>query len=90
MPFKPTIVPPPIDPFAEREAFNLDDAWAQGLYMVEQWHPTKDEPAAFIYGTSNLDKARAKFAEMVRKRPGGRWIMRQKMRTILKYPDGEW
>lgn len=87
MPFKPTIVPPAPDPFAEQITTDLNDAWWRGFYMVEKWSKDGQKPEELIYGGNRLAKAQAVFDAIVTKRPGGRYVLRQRARVLRKWPD---
>ena len=76
---------PPDDPFGEQETTDLNDAWWRNFFMVEKWQGSK--PVELIYGGNRLEKADAAFDNIVKKRPRGRYTLRQKMRVLRKWPD---
>lgn len=89
-PPKPTIIKPPEDPFAEQETADLNDAWWRNFYMVEKWSKDGQKPVELIYGGNRLEKARLAFDAIVKRRPGGRYTLRQKMRVMRKWPESDW
>jgi hypothetical protein len=58
----------------------------RNFYKVELW--TKDEQRIerMLFAGSSLDKARAIFADFVRKRPRARLTIRQRTRVLQQWP----
>ena len=59
----------------------------RNFYKVELW--TKDEQRIerMLFAGSSLDKARAIFADFVRKRPRARLTIRQRTRVLQRWPE---
>lgn len=57
----------------------------RNFYKVEQWDEREHIEAMLFAGTS-LDNARAIFDAVVKRRPAGRYTIRQRGRVLAKHP----
>ena len=80
-------VAPPPNPFGEQETDNFQEAFDRGFYMVLERRRDNDQIARMLYGGNNIDKARATFADIVRRRPRGRWTLQQRTQVLQKWPE---
>lgn len=59
----------------------------RNFYKVERW--TKDDLhiERMLYAGNNIEKARAIFDEAVKRRPRGRYTIRQGIRVLAQWPE---
>lgn len=58
----------------------------RNFFKVEQWTADDLHVAALLYAGNRLEKAHAVFDERVRKRPRGRYTIRQRSHVVRKWP----
>jgi hypothetical protein len=58
----------------------------RNFYKVERWTKDDQHIEALLYAGNNLDKARATFKDAVRRRPRGRYTIRQRARVLDRWP----
>lgn len=75
------------EPFAYQEAETWQEAWERNFYAVEKWSKDGQQPDSLVHGSNNLMKARDAFDDIVRRRPRGRYVLRQRARVLRKWPE---
>jgi hypothetical protein len=58
----------------------------RNFYKVEQWD-AHDHILAMLFAGTSLDRARETFDEAVKRRPAGRFTVRQRSRVLAQYPE---
>jgi hypothetical protein len=59
----------------------------RNFYKVEKWTKDGSKVDRMLYGSSNLDKARALFESEIKRRPRIRLTIRQRTRVLQEWPD---
>ena len=72
--------------FAAEETTDPLIADARNFFKVELWGRT-DRVWRMIYASNRLDWVQGVFAAQVRRRPGGRYTIRQGVRVLRKWPE---
>ena len=80
-------VTPAPDPFGDQETTDPVEADTRNFYKVERWTADDQHIAELLYAGNRIEKARAKFVEVVRHRPGGRYTIRQRALVMRKWPE---
>jgi hypothetical protein len=70
----------------EEETVNPTYADARNFFKVERWDRDNLRVADLLYAGNRLEKARAIFNEVVRRRPRGRYMIRQGIRVLQRWP----
>ena len=70
----------------EEETVNPPYADARNFFKVEKWDRDNLRVADLLYAGNRREKARATFDEAVRRRPGGRYMIRQGIRVLQEWP----
>jgi hypothetical protein len=81
-------------PFAElsefgcRETSDPDEADRRRLYKVEKWDADELHVEALLHASNDLSRAREVFAAEKKRRPRGRYLLRQNIRVLQRWPRG--
>ena len=74
------------DPFGPQETDDPAEADARNFFKVEHWSNDDQRIEALIYAGNRLERARAIFDEAIKRRPAGRFTIRQRARVLAKWP----
>ena len=77
----------PPDPFGPQETTDPIDADERNFYKVERWTADDLRVEALLYAGNRIDRAREVFADAIRRRPAGRYMIRQRARVLQKWPE---
>jgi hypothetical protein len=72
--------------FGYRETDDPDEADRRRYYKVEKWDAAEMHVEALLYASNDLSKARAIFAAWKARRPRGRYLLRQTIRVLDRWP----
>jgi hypothetical protein len=70
--------------FGYRETDDPDEADRRRYYKVELWDPTETHVLQFLHASNDLGRARAVFDCETKRRPRGRYLLRQNIRVLKK------
>jgi hypothetical protein len=63
-----------------------DDADRRRFYKVEKWDAAELHVEALLHASNDLRRARAVFATEKKRRPRGRYLLRQNIRVLDRWP----
>jgi hypothetical protein len=63
-----------------------DDSDRRRYYKVEKWDDDEQHVVELIHASNNLTRARLAFRAQVKSRPRGRYILRQNIRVLDRWP----
>jgi hypothetical protein len=72
--------------FGYRETSDPDDADRRNYYKVEKWDSVELHIEALLHASNDLTRARAMFAAGKKRRPCGRYTLRQGIRVLDRWP----
>jgi hypothetical protein len=72
--------------FDYRETSDPDDADRRNCYKVELWDADELHVKALLHASNDLTRARAIFAAEKKRRPRGRYTLRQNIRVVDRWP----
>jgi hypothetical protein len=76
--------------FGYRETDDPDEADRRRFYKVEKWDAGELHVEAVLHASNDLTQAREIFAAEKKRRPRGRYTLRQNIRVLERWPpDGE-
>ena len=75
-----------LEEFGCRETDDPDIADARHYYKVEKWDAAEQHVEALLYASNDLSKAKAMFAAWKEARPRGRYLLRQNIRVLERWP----
>ena len=58
----------------------------RNFYKVERWSADGNHVDELIFAGNRLDAAQRHFEAVLRRRPGGRYMIRQRGRVLRRYP----
>jgi hypothetical protein len=73
--------------FAAEETIDPVVADRRNLYKVEQWSKDGKRVVRMVYASNRIERARALFDVQGRRRPGGRYTIRQGIRVLRQWPE---
>jgi hypothetical protein len=59
----------------------------RNFYKVEKWDKDEQRVERMLWAGNSLDKARGIFDAETRRRPRGRYTIRQRSRVLAKWPE---
>jgi hypothetical protein len=74
------------DHWSDEETTDPLRADERNFYKVEQWTKDDQHIERMIHAGNRIEKARGVFDNAVRKRPGGRYTIRQGIRVLQQWP----
>jgi hypothetical protein len=75
-----------LNEFGFRETDDADEADRRNYYKVEKWDPAGLHVAALRHASNDLSRAQTVFAAESRRRPRGRYTLRQGIRVLQRWP----
>ena len=75
-----------LDEFGYRETDDPDEADRRCYYKVELWDSTESLVLQLLHASNDLGRARAVFASETNRRPRGRYLLRQNIRELQRWP----
>jgi hypothetical protein len=72
--------------FGYRETDDADEADRRNFYKVEKWDAAKQRVEALHHASNDLSRAREVFATEKKRRPRGRYTLRQNSRVLERWP----
>jgi hypothetical protein len=72
--------------FGFRETDDADEADRRNYYKVERWDSTEQHVFQLLHASNDLGRAQAIFASETKRRPGGRYLLRQSIRVLKPLP----
>ena len=72
--------------FGYRETSDPDDADRRNFYKVEKWDAAELRVEALLHASNDLGRAQAVFATEKKHRPRGRYLLRQNIRVLDRWP----
>ena len=72
--------------FGYRETDDPDEADRRRFYKVERWDAAELHVVEFIHASNDLSRARAMFAAEKKRRPRGRYTLRQNIQVLERWP----
>jgi hypothetical protein len=72
--------------FGYRETDDPDDADRRRFYKVEKWDAAELHVEALLHASNDLSRAREVFATEKKRRPRGRYTLRQNIRVLDRWP----
>jgi hypothetical protein len=80
-------ISPPQDPWGDQETTDPIEADNRAFFKVELWSKDGNRILKMIHAGNRIEKAREVFADVVKRRPGGRYTIRQGIRVLRKWPE---
>jgi hypothetical protein len=77
----------PIDPFGPQETYDPSAADRHSCLKVELWSKDGNTVQRMLWAGNRIEKARAIFDEALKRRPRGRYTIRQGIRVLRKWPE---
>jgi len=77
---------PQLKKFAYRETDDPDEADRRNFYKVEKWDAAELHVEALMHASNDLSRAREVFATEKKRRPRGRYTLRQGIRVLDRWP----
>jgi hypothetical protein len=74
--------------FGYRETDDPEEADRRRYYKVERWDSTEQHLLQFLHASNDLSRAREVFAAEKKRRPRGRYLLRQNIRVLQRWPRG--
>jgi hypothetical protein len=74
------------DPFGPEETDDPVYADQRNFFKVERWSDDDQYIDAMLYAGNRIERAREVFGNLVRRRPAGRYTIRQRARVLMKWP----
>ena len=75
--------------FGYRETDDPDEADRRRYYKVEKWDAAEVHVTELLHASNDLSRARAVFASEKKRRPRGRYTLRQNIRVLERWPPHE-
>ena len=72
--------------FGYRETDDADEADQRRFYKVEKWDAAEVHVLELVHASNDLSRARAVFAAEKKRRPRGRYTLRQNIRVLERWP----
>jgi hypothetical protein len=72
--------------FGYRETDDPDEADRRRFYKVEMWDAAELQIEALLHASNDLSRAREVFATEKKRRPRGRYTLRQGIRVLERWP----
>ena len=72
--------------FGYRETTDPDEAERRRFYKVEKWDAAELHVEALLHASNDLGRAQAVFASEKKRRPRGRYTLRQNIRVLDRWP----
>jgi hypothetical protein len=72
--------------FGYRETDDADDADRRRYYKVELWDSTEQHVLQLLHASNDLGRAQVVFASETKRRPRGRYTLRQNIRVLQRWP----
>jgi hypothetical protein len=72
--------------FGYRATDDPDDADRRRFYKVEKWDAAELHVEALLHASNDLRRAQAVFATEKKRRPRGRYLLRQNIRVLDRWP----
>jgi len=72
--------------FGYRETSDPDEADRRNFYKVEKWDAAESHIEALLHASNDLTRARVIFAAEKKRRPRGRYTLRQGIRVLDRWP----
>src|ERR1700722_6610159 len=72
--------------FGYRETDDSDEADRRNSYKVERWDSTEQHVFQLLHASNDLSRARTVFASETKRRPRGRYTLRQGIRVLERWP----
>lgn len=75
-----------LEQFGYRETDDPDEADRRRFYKVEKWDAAEQRVEALLHASNDLSRARDVFATEKKRRPRGRYTLRQGIRVLERWP----
>jgi hypothetical protein len=75
-----------LEEFGFRETDDPDEANRRNYYKVERWDSTEQHVFQMLHASNDLSRAQAVFAGETKRRPRGRYLLRQGIRVLKRGP----
>jgi hypothetical protein len=72
--------------FGYSETDDPNEADQRNYYKVERWDSTEQHVLQFLHASNDLSRAQAVFASETKRRPRGRYLLRQGIRVLKRWP----
>jgi hypothetical protein len=72
--------------FGYSETDNADEADRRSYYKVEKWDSTEQHAFQLLHASNDLSRAQAVFMSETKRRPRGRYTLRQGIRVLQRWP----
>jgi hypothetical protein len=72
--------------FGDRETDDPDEANRRRYCKVERWDSAESQVLQLLHARNDLGRARAVFASETKRRPRGRYLLRQNIRVLQRWP----
>jgi hypothetical protein len=72
--------------FGYRETDDPIEADRRGFYKVERWDKDKLHIVEMVHASNDLGRAQSVFASETKRRPRGRYLLRQGIRVLKRWP----
>jgi hypothetical protein len=72
--------------FGYRETNDPDEADRRSYYKVERWDSTEQHVFQLLHASNDRGRARAIFTSETKRRPRGRYLLRQGIRVLKRWP----
>jgi hypothetical protein len=72
--------------FGYRETVDPDEADRRRYYKVELWDSTEQHVLQLLHASNDLGRAQVVFASETKRRPRGRYTLRQNVRVLKRWP----
>jgi hypothetical protein len=72
--------------FGYRETDDPDEADRRNFYKVEKWDATELHVVELLHASNDLSRAKEVFAAEKKRRPRGRYTLRQRIRVLERWP----
>ena len=76
-----------LDAFGYRETDDAGEADRRNFYKVERWDSGDLHVEQLVHASNDLSRAQAVFAAETRRRPRGRYTLRQRARVLKRWPQ---
>jgi hypothetical protein len=75
-----------LEQFGYRETDDPNEAERRNFYKVEKWDAAEVHIEALLHASNDLSRAREVFATEKKRRPRGRYTLRQGIRVLDRWP----
>jgi hypothetical protein len=79
-------LPAEVSEFGFRETDDSNEADRRSYYKVERWDSTEQHVFQLLHASNDLGRVQAIFASETKRRPRGRYLLRQGIRVLKRWP----